>query len=124
MESHTEHYDMTEIKKQFKEINYIRILVEVVTISGLIFGFCWAIARSKGNDIWAPKQETEDSLQSLSDNIHNIEVNSARYVSQKELSDGYVTRNEVKEFKTDFMGFTREQRAVNREILHRLPYKK
>lgn len=98
--------------------------MEVVTISGLIFGFCWAIARSKGNDIWAPKQETEDSLQSLSDNIHNIEVNSARYVSQKELSDGYVTRNEVKEFKTDFMGFTREQRAVNREILHRLPYKK
>ena len=116
---------MAAIKVQIKEINYVRIFLEVVSISGVVLGVCWAILVSKGNNIWASKEKSEQNYKELSTSIEAINLNT---VSRKEIQDIYVTRETTiqltqqnKELKEDFQDFAKEQRGVNREILQRLP---
>ena len=117
----TSYFTMPPIKQQVKEINYVRILVEVASISGLVLGVCWAVAVSKGNEVWANKEDTTESLKELSNGLHVMQISTSHHITRQEASDTYVTRNEVQEFKDDFQEFAREQRAVNLEILQRLP---
>lgn len=116
---------MPDLRDQIKEINYVRIALEVMSISGIVLGVCWAILVSKGNDIWASKEKTELEFKELSENIEDIKVGT---ISRKEIQSVYVTRDtqdllshQSKELKRDFQEFAKEQRSVNREILQRLP---
>ncbi len=116
---------MPDLKDQFKEINYVRISLEVMSISGIVLGVCWAILVSKGNDIWASKEKTELEFKEVSERLETINVNT---ITRKEIQSVYVTREtqnllslQSKELKNDFQEFAREQRGVNREILQRLP---
>ena len=109
------------LKAQVKEINYIRILLEVVAISGLVLGACWALAVSKGNEVWASKTETDSALENLNKHMDTVRIITSHHISHQDANAKFVTRDELRDMKSDFNDFAKEQRSVNREILQRLP---
>ena len=87
---------MTNIKSNL-EINYVRIILEVASISGLVLGVCWAIAVSKGNELWANKEHTDEHFEKVNDNLHLIEIATSHHITQKDAMESFVTRSEVQD---------------------------
>lgn len=113
---------MEALKRQLEEINWFRLGLQLLLGMIALFGMIWGFAETKGNTLWAPNEKTSAEIQALRDKAIRGETQIAKLSSELEELRSE-TQDSFQKARREQAEFWAEQRAVNREILQRLPPK-
>lgn len=126
---------MAPIKQQFKEINWLKIGLEVIALGLIIGGGLLSLGLAAGDGRWANKKLVENDLANLDQRLIKNEIlDHAHYDKDMTPAEEMATfatidalsrikedtNDELRELKQSQAEFWKEQRAVNREILSKL----
>jgi len=96
-----------------------KVIGAAIAAASLVASVAWGLIEVRGNDVWAPKETTAEHIEELQEYIKRTPDD---YVKRTEwLSGQAADAKGIEKFQDEQRQFWSEQRAVNREILNRLP---
>lgn len=96
-----------------------KVIGAAIASASLVASVAWGLIEVRGNDVWAPKETTAAHIEKLE---ATIQRSPDDYVKRTEwLSGQAADAKGIEKFQDEQRQFWSEQRAVNREILNRLP---